>query len=71
MTDRDHTGIDFDDLIDSAVKTALTALAVAIVLAIALAAILAPLWVMASPDRPTACAAYSGAEVAACIAEAR
>ena len=64
MIDRDHNGIGFDDLFYSAAKALLLVVSATVTIATLL-------WVMASPDRPTACAAYSGAEVAACIEETR
>lgn len=48
----------------------------ALTITLLIACAIAILWLMistafASPTRPTACAAYSGAEVAACIEETR
>ena len=75
MIDRDHNALDLNPF---ALLTRQDWIAIALgFVLIAIAVTLIGLWLFSTPadanpnDRPDACAAYSGAEVAACIAEAR
>lgn len=62
MHDRDHTGFDFDDLFLTAGGAVLVALVGVVIVGLFL-------WIAASPDRPSPCSQYRGAEVAACVME--